>query len=162
MAARPGGLQGAPQLRKILIKLWRHEMFRILNLFERGVTLLLIFLMTFVIVIGTIDLFVNLGQEIMIPPIGLLDVEKLPNIFGFFFTILIGLELLATIKTYFTKEQIHVEIVFLVAMIAIARKVILLDVSKLEPLVLVGIGSIIITLTAGYFLVKRANAESNK
>ncbi len=137
-------------------------MFRILNLFERGVTLLLIFLMTFVVVIGTIDLFVNLGQEMASPPIGLLDVEKLPNIFGFFFTILIGLELLATIKSYFTKEQIHVEIVFLVAMIAIARKVILLDVSKLEPLVLVGIGSIIITLTAGYFLVKRANVESRK
>ncbi|KPJ62440.1 hypothetical protein AMJ44_15595 [candidate division WOR-1 bacterium DG_54_3] len=134
-------------------------MFNILNFLERGVTLSLIFLMTFVIVIGTIDLFVNLGQEMIKPPIGLLSVENLLGIFGFFFTILIGLELLETIKTYFTKEQIHVEIVFLVAMIAIARKVILLEVSKLDPLVLVGIASIIIALTAGYFMVKKAHAE---
>jgi uncharacterized membrane protein (DUF373 family) len=115
--------------------------------------------MTLVVVIGTADLFVNLSREIMDPPVGLLGVEKLLDIFGFFFTILIGLELLETIKTYFTKEQIHVEIVFLVAMIAIARKVILLDVNKMEPLVLVGIASIIIALTVGYFFVKKAHAE---
>jgi len=143
----------------MIIKLWKQKMFNILNFLERGVTLSLIFLMTFVIVIGTIDLFVNLGQEMIKPPIGLLSVENLLGIFGFFFTILIGLELLETIKTYFTKEQIHVEIVFLVAMIAIARKVILLEVSKLDPLVLVGIASIIIALTAGYFMVKKAHAE---
>lgn len=143
------------------IKLWKEKTFNILNLFERGVTLLLIVLMTFVVVIATIDLFVNLGQEIIAPPVGLLGVEKLLGIFGFFFTILIGLELLETIKTYFTKEQIHVEIVFLVAMIAIARKVILLEVNKLDPLVLVGIASIIIALTVGYFLVKKAHAEKD-
>jgi len=141
------------------IKLWKQKMFNVLNFFERGVILLLIFLMTFVVVIATIDLFVNLGQEMMAPPVGLLGVEKLLGIFGFFFTILIGLELLATIKTYFAREQIHVEIVFLVAMIAIARKVILLEVNKLDPLVLVGIASIIIALTVGYFLVKKAQAE---
>jgi len=146
----------------IFIKLWKREMFNILNFFERGVTLLLIFLMTFVIVIGTVDLVVNLGQEMARPPVGLLGIEKMLGIFGSFFTILIGLELLETIKTYFTKEQIHVEIVFLVAMIAIARKVILLEVSKLEPLSLVGIASIIIALTVGYFLVKKAHAEKNK
>ena len=146
----------------MIIKLWKQKMFSILNFFERGVTLLLIFLMTFVIVIGTIDLFVNLGQEMIRPPIGLLSIESLLGIFGFFFTILIGLELLETIKTYFTKEQIHVEIVFLVAMIAVARKVILLEVGKLEPLALVGIASIIIALTAGYFIVKKAHAEKNK
>ena len=143
----------------VSIKLWKQKMFNVLNFFERGVILLLIFLMTFVVVIGTIDLFVNLGQEMMAPPVGLLGVEKLLGIFGFFFTILIGLELLATIKTYFAREQIHVEIVFLVAMIAIARKVILLELGKLDPLILVGIASIIIALTVGYFLVKKAQAE---
>jgi hypothetical protein len=59
------------------IRLWRQKMFDFLNFFERGVILLLIFLMTFVVVIGTIDLFVNLGQEMMESPLGLLGVEKL-------------------------------------------------------------------------------------
>jgi len=41
-------------------------------------------------------------------------------------------------------------------MIAIARKVIILEVKDLDPLVLMGIASIILSLAAGYFLVKKA------
>lgn len=134
-------------------------MFKYINFFERTITITLILLMSFVILIGTGDLMVTLGTEIMSSPYYLLSVEKLLSIFGFFFMILIGLELLETIKTYFTKDQIHVEIVFLVAMIAIARKVILLDVKHLDALVLIGIASIIIALASGYFLVKKAHQK---
>ena len=42
-------------------------------------------------------------------------------------------------------------------MIAIARKVILLDLKKLEPVSLIGIAAIIIALSAGYYLVKVAH-----
>jgi len=132
------------------------------NYFEKAVTCTLIILMMFVIVMGTVDLCVNLVNEMINPPFLLFDVGKLINLFGFFFMILIGLELLETIKTYLTKEQIHVEIVFLVAMIAIARKVILLDLKKLDPVTLVGIASIIIALSAGYFLVKKAHKNNTE
>ena len=137
-------------------------MFNLVNYFEKFITVVLIALMSFVILIGTVDLCITLGQEIMNPPVFLLSVEKLLGIFGFFFMILIGLELLETIKTYLTKEQIHVEIVFLVAMIAIARKVILLDLKKMDPIVMIGIASIIIALAGGYFLVKKAHKDSKK
>ena len=43
--------------------------------------------------------------------------------------------------------------VFTVAMIAIARKVIILDVKELSSLTLMGIGVIIIALSAGYYLL---------
>ena len=46
---------------------------------------------------------------------------------GGFLLVLIGIELLDTIKAYFRENTIHVEIVILLAIIAIARKVILLD-----------------------------------
>ena len=48
------------------------------------------------------------------------------------------------------------EVVFLVAMIAIARKVIILELKDLEPLVLIGIASIILALSLGYYFVKKA------
>jgi uncharacterized membrane protein (DUF373 family) len=70
--------------------------------------------------------------------------------------ILIGLELLESIRTYLDDNLLHVEVVLLVAMIAIARKVIILEIKDLQPLVLVGIASIIVALALGYYFVKKA------
>ena len=70
--------------------------------------------------------------------------------------VLIGIELLDTIKVYFKKNVIHVEVVILVALIAIARKVIVLDFQDYSGLEILGISAIIICLSAAYFLIKRA------
>lgn len=89
-----------------------------------------------------------------------LDIDELLTYFGLFFMILIGLELLETIKMYLTEAQIHVEVVILVAMIAICRKVILLDLKDIEPMAVVGLALIIVSLGASYFLVRRAHPDS--
>ena len=47
-----------------------------------------------------------------------------------------------------------------VAMIAIARKVIILDTEKLSALTLIGIGVIILALTIGYYLVRQGHRKS--
>ncbi|PZN88012.1 MAG: hypothetical protein DM484_00120 [Candidatus Methylumidiphilus alinenensis] len=87
----------------------------------------------------------------------LLDVTQLLDIFGLFMLVVIGIELLETImKTYITQEQSHYEEVLSVAIIAIARKVIILDLKEVDSLSLIGIASIIIALTVGYFLMKRS------
>jgi uncharacterized membrane protein (DUF373 family) len=70
--------------------------------------------------------------------------------------ILIGLELIETIKVYLVEEMVHVEVILLVAIIAVARKVIVLDVKLLPPLSLIGVAAIILALSGGYFLLKRA------
>jgi uncharacterized membrane protein (DUF373 family) len=41
-------------------------------------------------------------------------------------------------------------------MIAIARKVIILEVKDLDPLALIGIACIILALAVGYYFVKKA------
>jgi len=64
--------------------------------------------------------------------------------------------LLDTIKVYFKKHDIHVEVVMLVALIAIARKVILLDFDKYSGLEVLGIASIVIALSLGYYFIKKA------
>jgi uncharacterized membrane protein (DUF373 family) len=128
----------------------------ILNTFTRFIILALIGMMMFAVVLSTVELLIILVIEVLKPPEYLLGIENLFEIFGFFMMILIGLELLESIRTYLSDELLHVEVVFLVAMIAIARKVIILEVKDLDPLVLMGIASIILSLAAGYFLVKKA------
>ena len=77
--------------------------------------------------------------------------------------VLIGIELLETImKTYLTQDQPHYEVVLSVAIIAIARKVIILDLKEVDSLSLIGIASIILALTAGYFLMKRSRSYDRK
>jgi uncharacterized membrane protein (DUF373 family) len=134
-------------------------MLKLVEKFEKFMTMSLIFLMVIVIFFGSLDLIVLIGKDLLSPPKFLLDIKKLLEIFGGFFMILIGLELLETIKTYLSREQVHVEIVLLVAMIAIARKVIILDIKKMTPLTLIGIAVIIIALAGGYFLVRYSHRK---
>ena len=89
------------------------------------------------------------------PPL-LLENHELTNILGAFLLVLIAVELLDTMLEYFRENAIHVEIVVLLSIIAIARKVILLEPSTTNGLELVGIGVVIIGLSAAYFLIKKA------
>jgi uncharacterized membrane protein (DUF373 family) len=127
-----------------------------LHTFTRFIILALIGMMMLAVLLSTIELAIVLVVELLKPPKYLLGIENLFEIFGFFMMILIGLELLESIRTYLTDELLHVEVVFLVAMIAIARKVIILEVKDLDPLVLIGIASIILALAVGYYFVKKA------
>ena len=49
-----------------------------------------------------------------------------------------------------------------VAIIAIARKVIILDWKDLDGFSLVGIAAIVIALTVGYFLMKRSQGQKKE
>lgn len=82
-------------------------------------------------------------------------------VLGLFLTVLIALELIETVEVYFRKHSIHVEIVVLVAIIALARKVIILDLGKYEPLLLLALGFLILALGATYFFVRRAAPSEN-
>ena len=93
-------------------------------------------------------------------PIFLLSVDELLDLFGFFMLVIIGIELLETImKTYLIQDQPHFEVVLSVAIIAIARKVIILDIKEVDGISLIGIAAIVIALTVGYFLMKRSHYD---
>ncbi len=77
------------------------------------------------------------------------------RIFGGFMMVLIGIELVHTVKMYLKEDVVHVEIVLLVALIGISRHIIDLDFKHLAPLTLIGISSLIISLSGGYFLIKK-------
>lgn len=134
-------------------------MMEFLKKFEKLILIVLVFMMAIVVFLSTLELGWILIQDIATPPVLLLEIDELLDLFGIFLLVLIGIELLETIKTYFVERVIHGEVVLEVAMIAIARKVIILDVKELPSLTLLGIAAIIITLSVGYWLVKRGTKE---
>jgi uncharacterized membrane protein (DUF373 family) len=115
----------------------------------------LVVMMALVVFFASLDLAWIIIQDIIVPPYLLFDVNRLLEIFGMFLLVLIGIELLESIRTYFDKKVIHVEVVMTVALIAVARKVIILDVKELDGLKLIGIGVIIFALAFGYVYIKR-------
>jgi len=130
-------------------------MLLLLKKFERIIVTALIAMMALTILLATIELSWLIIKDVITPPIILLEINELLDIFGLFLLVLLGIELISTLKTYLTEKEIHVEVVFTVALIAIGRKVIILDVKEISSLSLLGIAAIIISLSVGYFLVKR-------
>jgi len=134
-------------------------LFNILKKYEKFMIQALMVMMAIVLGLATLDLGWLIIKDITHPPYFLLDVNELLDIFGLFMLVVIGIELLETImKTYITQGQPHYEVVLSVAIIAIARKVIILDLKEVDSLSLIGIASIIIALTVGYFLMKRSRS----
>ena len=126
-----------------------------LKKFEHIIVLSLITMMVIVVVLATVELGWIIIRDIVTPPIILLEIDELLEIFGFFLLVLIGIELLETIKAYLLTNVIHVEIVLEVALIAIARKVIILDINKYESLTLVGIAALIAAVALAFLVIKR-------
>jgi uncharacterized membrane protein (DUF373 family) len=116
-----------------------------------------------VMVLSTIHLGVLIGEQIMKPPRFLIPVQGLLEIFGYFLLVLIGVELIETLKAYVRKDAIHVRVVLEVALIAMARKVIIEEPNEVPSLTLLGIAALILALgLASYFEHQRKHEPHDK
>lgn len=125
---------------------------------KKWMSFILLILMTIIVAIAIVELGIILYVNIFDPTDGVLflEIDELFRIFGFFFIILIGFELVETVEMYFKDNIIHAEVVLLVAVIAVSRKVILLDLEKYDPIAIIGLGIIIIALGGCYWLIKQS------
>jgi uncharacterized membrane protein (DUF373 family) len=136
------------------------EMLTLLKKCERFLIQALMIMMALVLALATIDLGWTIFKDLSKPPYVVLSVDQLLELFGLFMLVIIGIELLETImKTYLTQGAPHYEVVLSVAIIAIARKVIILDIKETSSLSLVGIAAIIVSLTVGYYFMKKATGD---
>jgi uncharacterized membrane protein (DUF373 family) len=133
---------------------------RVPKLFEKTIVFCLILMMMLVVLLSTIELGYMLVTDVISPPVLMLEIDELLDIFGFFLLILIGVELLETIRAYLQEHVVHVEVVIEVALIAIARKVIILDLKEITSNTLLGIAAIVLALSLAYFLQRRRRPGS--
>ena len=132
----------------------------IVSKFEFFIVLALLLMMMIALSASTIELGFILVEQLLEPPMLLLDVKEMLTVFAFFLMVLIGLELVESIKMYLEEDVIHVEVVVLVAIIAVARKIIVIDYYSVSYEILLSIAALMIVLSAGYFLLKRATVPS--
>ncbi len=127
---------------------------KIFHTIETYIATALLVLMGLVVISGAIELAYEIFLSMIEPPGFFVGVSELLGIFGLFLMVLIGLELMTSIKMYLKDHTIHAEMMFLVALTAVTRKIIIFDTTKSEPLVIFGVGFLIISLSAGYYLLK--------
>ena len=130
-----------------------------MNIFDRVERMIA---MTLLIMMGVV---VAVAYEVfkgMASPPGLfLGVAELLDVFGLFLMVLIGLELMTSIRMYLDDHKIHAEMMLLVAITAVTRKIVIMESSSKEPLLLFGIGFLIIALALGYYPIKQNRPASD-
>lgn len=124
---------------------------------DRAALWALTLMLTVVVILSVVELGVIIGKKMVQPPYGMLQIEDLLTLFGFFLMVLIGLELLHSMTTYLASRTLQVEVVFMVALIAAARKVIILDTEKLQGLTLIGLAAVILAMSVGYYLIRKSH-----
>ena len=122
----------------------------------RYISYALMGLMSFIVIMATLEVGYVILMSALDPPGFFLGVADLYDLFGLFLMVLIGLELLHAIREFVQKHTIHAEIMMLVAITAIARKIVIMDAEATEPLAYLAVGFVALALTAGYFLIRRS------
>lgn len=133
-----------------------YSMTRLARKIEKGIIYALIVMMALVLILATIELGYYLVKTIIGSDYLLINLDALMDLFGIFLLVLIGIELLDTIKVYLKSNVVHVEVVVLVAIIALARKVVVLKIENLTGGAILGIAALIIALAVAYYLIKKA------
>lgn len=129
---------------------------------EKYIAIALLALMTLVVVSGAVEVGYEIVTGLLEPPGFFVGVTELVEIFGLFMMVLIGLELMTSIQMYLKDHAIHAEMMFLVALTAVTRKIVIFNSTKADPMQVFGVGFLVISLSAGYYLVKgRAKAEES-
>lgn len=125
--------------------------------FERSLAFVLLVLIAIVAVIALIELCFVLYQDLISTSGFLLGLNELFEVFGMFLIVLIAVELMASIYMYMVDKSVHVEMMLLIAITALARKVVVLDLEgKGDPaMYMLGLAALLGTLVGGYYLVKR-------
>lgn len=133
---------------------------KLIEYFEKIVISALTILMGIVVVASTVEVAYVLYLDFFVKPrvgILLISIDEISEVFGLFFNVLIGFELFETVKMYLKENVFHAELILLVGIIAISRKVILLDYQKMDALSIMGIALLLGTITTGYYLLKKTH-----
>ncbi|BDY04898.1 MULTISPECIES: phosphate-starvation-inducible PsiE family protein [Ferrimonas] len=125
------------------------ELQRIIHWSVRALSIL----MVFVIVMGVIDVGWTLYEKLMAPPYFILTISDMLATFGAFMAVLIAIEIFINITIYLRENVIHVKIVMATALMAIARKVIIIDMEQTDVMYVFAIGVVVLGMSVAYWLI---------
>ncbi|APX91980.1 hypothetical protein BWR19_02900 [Halomonas sp. 1513] len=132
-----------------------HEdaLIRKLHLVIRYAIKVLAVLMVLVIIWGVLDVIYVLYSKFISPPVLLFEVSDIFVIFGAFMVVLIAVEIFINIRLYLGTNVLPIRLVIATALMAIARKVIILDISTITAQEMLAIAAIVLALGVTHWLV---------
>lgn len=119
-------------------------------------------LMVLVIIWGTIDVVFVMYQTLMEEPRFLIGVDEMFTLFSSFMVVLIAIEIFINIRLYLGTSTLPVQLVIATALMAIARKIIVLDVEAVDASYLAAMGLVIFALGITYWLLARRAKNAAK
>jgi uncharacterized membrane protein (DUF373 family) len=134
--------------------------------FEKIVFYILSGIVILYITVEIIELLYQFGKAIIVNEGDhdrlLISAEQTKKVLPVFFNVLIAIELIDTFNGYLKDSVIQVQSILLIGLIAIGRKLLVLDIGHADGLSNIGLAAIILALSLGYYLVKKPMKSEEK
>lgn len=132
--------------------------------FESLVALVLTILVTLVIAVALYRLSVEIVTGLVFGALDPLDHRVFQTVFGQIMTVLIALEFNHTLRYVVTREQsiIQAKAVILIALLAMARRFIVLDFTGATSIEMFGLAAVTLALGGTYWLMRERDARSER
>ncbi len=140
----------------------REPLIQILRTVIRIAIRILAVLMTIVILWGVADVIMVLYKKLKAPPFLMLTISDILTLFGAFMAVLIAIEILINIIIYLRDDVIHLKIVMATALMAISRKVIIMDFTSISAEYVFAVATVALAMSVGYWLVVIKDAKDGK
>lgn len=146
---------------------WRQEIIRKLEIgqflhflerFKFAIGRVLTLIMVVVVLSTTFSLTWAIAIDLFTPPYGQFGLEII-TVFGLILNVLISMELLENVSVYLKRNVLQLELLIATALIAISRKIIVLDLSNASAVKLIGLAAATLALTLSYWIVRRLSLE---
>ncbi|MCP9848457.1 phosphate-starvation-inducible PsiE family protein [Cyanobium sp. Morenito 9A2] len=142
--------------------LWDDQAF--LRAIDRGERLLakgLSLILALVVVVASFQLLQQVWSDFLNSETTWLG-DELTRVLGDVLNVLIALEVLQNLTAYLRRKVVQIELVLVTALTAVARKVIVLPPgAEDKPLLLAGLGLVVLALAAAYWLVRQPTVRSS-
>jgi uncharacterized membrane protein (DUF373 family) len=149
--------------KRILEALHDDNVLQVLSGFEGLIAKILSIAMVIVILASVYDLGFFLFSALVTDPVGRFGSgEILFQIFGLFLNVLIALEILENITAYLKRHVVHVELVIVTSLIAVSRKIIILDLDKKDASDLIALAVAVVCLSGSYCIIRWVNRRFPK
>ncbi|NHN85459.1 hypothetical protein GOB93_12515 [Acetobacter musti] len=138
--------------------------FREMNLYE-GFELLIMLILTALIMVVTTVATWNLTREVWrLMWFGQISLENAPtfqSVFGNIFTVIIALEFKSSLRISLShnKDVVRVRTIVLIALLAVSRKFIILDLNEVRPMEMMAFSAAVLALGVVYWLIREQDTR---
>jgi len=120
---------------------------------------ILAILMVIVIFWGVADVIYVLYHNLIDEPYMLLNISDIFKTFAAFLAVLIAIEIYQNIVLYLRTDVLPIKLVIATALMAIARKVIIIDFKDLSPDYIFATAAVVLSLGITYYLIAKKEKE---